>query len=98
VTSEAPETTTKVRPTKRTMIGRVSSDKMEKTVVVEVLRLKLDPVYKKYVRVRKRYKAHDATNEYRTGDRVEIIEHRALSKTKRWRVARLIDRPAQELT
>jgi small subunit ribosomal protein S17 len=71
---------------------------MDKTVVVEVMRLKLDPVYKKYVRVRKRYKAHDETNEYRTGDRVEIVEHRALSKDKRWKVARLLARPAQELT
>ena len=98
MTSEAPETTKQSRPTKRTLIGRISSDKMDKTVVVEVLRLKMDPMYKKYVRVRTRYKAHDETNEYRTGDRVEIIEHRPLSKTKRWQVARLIARPAQEQT
>jgi small subunit ribosomal protein S17 len=56
----------------------------------------MDPMYKKYVRVRKRYKAHDETNEYRTGDRVEIVEHKPYSKNKRWRVTRLIDRP-QEL-
>ncbi len=98
MTSEAAETTKKGRPSRRSLIGKVSSDKMDKTVVVEVLRLKLDPVYKKYIRVRKRYKAHDATNEYRTGDRVEIVEHRPLSRTKRWRVSRLIERPAQELT
>lgn len=78
----------------RRLIGRVSSDKMMKTVVVEVIRYKLDPVYKKYVRVRKRYKAHDETNEYRVGDRVEIIEHRPLSKEKRWKVSRLVERPA----
>ena len=97
MTSEAPLTNNH-RPTKRTLIGRVSSDKMDKTVVVEVLRLKMDPMYKKYIRIRKRYKAHDEANEYKTGDRVEIVEHRALSKDKRWRVARLIERPAQELT
>ena len=83
---------------RRKLIGRVKSDKMNKTVVVEVMRYKRDPVYKKYVRVRKRYKAHDEKNEYKTGDRVEIVEHRPQSKEKRWLVSRLIDRPAQELT
>jgi small subunit ribosomal protein S17 len=70
---------------------------MEKTVVVEVVRFKRDSVYKKYVRVRKRYKAHDEQNEFKVGDRVEIEEHRPLSRDKRWKVVRLIDRPAQEL-
>lgn len=78
----------------RRLIGQVKSDKMEKTVVVEVVRYRMDPMYKKYVKVRKRYKAHDETNEYRTGDRVEISEHRPLSKQKRWKVSKLIDRPA----
>lgn len=82
---------------KRRMIGRVSSDKMDKTVVVEVVRSKLDPMYKKYVRERAKYKAHDEKNEYKVGDRVEIIEHRPLSKDKRWKVVRLVDRPAAEL-
>ncbi|MBX3131042.1 MAG: 30S ribosomal protein S17 [Polyangiaceae bacterium] len=83
---------------RRRLIGRVKSDKMDKTVVVEVVRFKMDPMYKKYVRVRKRYKAHDEKNQYRTGDRVEIAEHRPLSKEKRFKVVRLIDRPAQELS
>jgi small subunit ribosomal protein S17 len=78
----------------RKLIGRIKSDKMDKTVVVEVMRYKMDPVYKKYVKERRRYKAHDETNEYKTGDRVEIIEHRPLSKEKRWKVSRLIERPA----
>lgn len=82
---------------RRRLIGRVSSDKMDKTVVVEVVRAKVDPVYKKYVRVRTKYKAHDEKNEYKTGDRVEIVEHRPMSRDKRWKVARLIERPAQEL-
>jgi small subunit ribosomal protein S17 len=81
---------------KRTLIGRVKSDKMDKTVVVEVVRSKMDPVYKKYVRVRKSYKAHDEANAYRVGDRVEIIEHRPLSKLKRWKVINLVERAVQE--
>jgi small subunit ribosomal protein S17 len=83
---------------RRRLIGRVASDKMDKTVVVEVVRFKRDSVYKKYVRVRRRYKAHDAKNEYKVGDRVEIIEHRPLSRHKRWAVVRLIERPATELS
>jgi small subunit ribosomal protein S17 len=82
---------------RRKLIGRVSSDKMDKTVVVEVMRFKRDNMYKKYVRVRKKYKAHDETNQYKTGDRVEIEEHRPLSAEKRFIVTRLITRPAQEL-
>ena len=83
---------------KRRLLGRVTSDKMDKTVIVEVMRFKLDPVYKKYVRVRKRYKAHDEKNEFKTGDRVEIEEHRPLSREKRFKVVRLITRPASELS
>jgi small subunit ribosomal protein S17 len=81
---------------KRCLIGRVRSDKMDKTVVVEVVRFKLDPVYKKYLRVRKRYHAHDEENTYRVGDQVEIQEHRPLSKNKRWKVINLIERAVQE--
>jgi small subunit ribosomal protein S17 len=79
---------------RRKLIGRVRSDKMNKTVIVEVVRFKREGIYKKYVRVRKRYKAHDEKNEFKTGDRVEIIESRPLSREKRWAVARLVDRPA----
>jgi small subunit ribosomal protein S17 len=85
-------------PYRRRLIGRVRSDKMDKTVVVEVVRFKRDPMYKKYVRVRKRYHAHDEKNEYKTGDRVEIVEHRPISRQKRWAVTRLITRPASELS
>jgi small subunit ribosomal protein S17 len=84
------------RAFKRTLIGRVKSDKMDKTVVVEVVRSKMDPVYKKYVRVRKSYKAHDEENAYKVGDRVEIIEHRPISKLKRWKVINLVERAVQE--
>jgi len=81
---------------KRTLIGRVKSDKMNKTIVVEVVRSKMDPVYKKYVRVRKTYQAHDEENSCRIGDRVEIIEHRPLSKMKRWKLLNLVERAVQE--
>ena len=83
---------------RRRLIGRVASAKMQKTVVVEVVRFKRDTVYKKYIKVSKRYKAHDEKGEYRAGDQVEIEEHRPLSREKRWRVVRLIDRPASELS
>jgi len=82
---------------RRKLIGRIRSDKMDKTVVVEVVRFKREGIYKKYVRVRKRYKAHDEKNEFKTGDRVEIIESRPLSREKRWAVTRLVDRPAEGL-
>ena len=81
---------------KRTLIGRVKSDKMNKTIVVEVVRSKMDPMYKKYVRVRKTYQAHDEENTARIGDRVEIIEHRPLSKNKRWALLNLVERAVQE--
>ncbi|MEW6719120.1 MAG: 30S ribosomal protein S17 [Thermodesulfobacteriota bacterium] len=74
-------------------VGVVVSDKMDKTIVVQVERLVPHPVYQKYVKRRNRIKAHDEKNEYQIGDRVEIIETRPLSKDKRWRVNRLIDRP-----
>jgi small subunit ribosomal protein S17 len=80
----------------RKLIGRVMSNKMDKTVVVEVVRFKLNGVYKKYVRVRKRYKAHDEKNEYKTGDRVEIMEHRPMSRHKRFKVVRLVARRVEE--
>lgn len=90
--------TEKSTPDRRRLIGRVASNKMDKTVVVEVIRFKRESVYKKYVRVKRRYKAHDEKNEYRVGDRVEIVEHRPLSKHKRWAVSRLLIRPASELS
>jgi small subunit ribosomal protein S17 len=80
---------------RRTLIGRVSSDKMQKTVVVEVVRSIRHAVYGKYVRVRTKYKAHDETNQYKVGDLVEIREHRPLSREKRWTVTRLIERPVE---
>lgn len=86
----------KHRAFRRKLVGRVTSDKMAKTVVVEVARSTLNPMYKKYVRSREHYKAHDETNQYKVGDRVEIQEHRPISREKRWIVTRLISRPVEE--
>jgi len=69
---------------RRTLTGRVVSDKMDKTVVVQVDRKVLHPRYKKYVNRRKRYKVHDESNECRTDDTVVIREARPMSRTKRW--------------
>ena len=68
----------------RTLTGVVVSDKMTKTVVVEISRLLKHALYKKYFKVSKRYKAHDEAGEYHVGDRVVIRETRPLSKEKRW--------------
>jgi len=83
---------------RRRLVGVVTSDKMDKTITVEVIRLKLAPKYKKYVRVRSRYKAHDEQNQYHIGDKVEIVESRPLSRTKRWQAARLVERAEGELS
>lgn len=71
---------------KRKIIGVVVSDKMDKTRVVEVSRLKKHPKYSKYYRVTAKFKAHDEKNEYKTGDKVTIEETRPMSREKRWRI------------
>ncbi|HHH29651.1 MAG TPA: 30S ribosomal protein S17 [Polyangiaceae bacterium] len=75
---------------RRKLTGIVRSNKMDKTVVVEVSRRYVHRKYKKYVKARERYKAHDGDNQYNIGDTVEIMESRPLSKDKRWTVTRLI--------
>lgn len=77
---------------KKTVEGTVVSDSMSKTVSVVVERLELHPKYKKYVRRRSKFKAHDEKNEARPGDLVRITETRPLSKTKRWRVVEILRR------
>jgi small subunit ribosomal protein S17 len=76
----------KERGQRRTLDGTVVSDKMDKTVVVRVERLVRDPHYEKYVRRYSQFMAHDPENACHVGDRVRIIEHRPLSKRKRWKV------------
>ena len=82
----------KKRGSKRTLIGMVVSDKMDKTVVVRVERLVQDVRYKKYVRRYSRFMCHDELNGCSVGDRVQIIEHRPLSKRKRWKVQETVVR------
>ncbi|WP_044239888.1 30S ribosomal protein S17 [Chondromyces apiculatus] len=94
--AESSDARAKAHGFRRKLVGKVTSNKMSKTVVVEVVRNALDPVYKKYVRQRERYKAHDEQNQYKVGDRVEITEHRPISREKRWLVTKLIARPVEE--
>jgi small subunit ribosomal protein S17 len=78
----------------KVMTGVVVSDKMDKTVVVLVNRLIKHPVYKKYVRRRAKFMAHDEQNSARMGDTVEIIQSRPLSRLKRWRLTKIVERRA----
>jgi small subunit ribosomal protein S17 len=78
--------------TRQTRIGTVISNKMEKTVVVQTETQKQHPLYKKYIRRRKTFKAHDETNDCNAGDRVKIMETRPISKDKRWRVIEVLER------
>jgi small subunit ribosomal protein S17 len=80
------------RNSRKTRVGTVVSDKMDKTVVVQVERRYAHPLYGKQVTRTKKYHAHDENNEYHIGDVVRITETRPLSKTKRWRVSELIER------
>ncbi len=76
----------------KTMVGTVVSNKMDKTVVVSVERMILHPVYHKYVKMRRKYKAHDENNECGIGDRVLVIQSKPISKEKRWRVKKIIEK------
>ena len=80
------------RNLRKTRIGMVVSDKMDKTVVVAIVDNVKHPLYKKIVKRTVRLKAHDENNECRVGDRVEVMETRPLSKDKRWRVVEIIEK------
>jgi small subunit ribosomal protein S17 len=84
--------TAKPRGTRKTRVGVVVSDKMQKTVVVSLDRRVPHPVYGKMVTRTKRVKAHDEENSAKTGDTVRIMETRPLSKDKRWRVVEIVER------
>ena len=81
---------------RRTKVGRVVSDKMDRTVVVSVERLRRHPIYKRVVRLSSKFKAHDETNDARVGDTVRIEESRPLSREKRWRVVEVVARGSGE--
>jgi small subunit ribosomal protein S17 len=80
------------REQRKVLVGRVLSDKMDKTVVVSVQSLKRHLLYGKVMRLRKRYKAHDQENACHVGDLVRVIESQPLSKEKRWVVTEILER------
>ena len=80
------------RNLRKTRVGRVVSDKMDKTVVVAIVDNVKHPLYKKIVKRTVRLKAHDENNACKVGDRVEVMETRPLSKEKRWRVVEIIEK------
>jgi small subunit ribosomal protein S17 len=80
------------RGRRKIRVGKVVSDKMEKTVVVVIERLVKHPVYKRYVRRRTRFKVHDEKNECKEGDTIRFMETRPLSKEKRWRFVEFVER------
>jgi small subunit ribosomal protein S17 len=77
---------------KQSLQGVVKSDKMDKTIVVEITMRKLHPLYKKYVTRSKSIKAHDEKNEAHAGDTVRVVECRPLSRDKRWMLAEIVER------
>ncbi len=77
---------------RKTMIGTVSSDKMEKTITVNVETVKQHPLYRKIIKTSKKYKAHDENNEAKIGDVVKIMETRPLSKDKRWKLTEIVQK------
>lgn len=90
--TKAPESKT----TQRTVVGRVVSDKMNKSVSVSIERVIKHPVYGKYVRRTSKVMAHDETNDCKTGDLVAIRECRPISRNKAWKVVDVVERAVQE--
>ncbi len=80
------------RKDRKTRIGRVVSDKMDKTVVVAIEEITAHPVYGRRIRRTKKLKAHDEENQARQGDTVRVMETRPLSREKRWRVVEIVER------
>ena len=87
------ETQTKTeKRNRKTLIGTVVSNKMEKTIVIRIERRKLHPLYKKYITRTKKIKAHDEGNLCQIGDLVKVIESRPLSKDKRWSLVEVLEK------
>jgi small subunit ribosomal protein S17 len=87
--------TPQVQNKRKTKVGRVVSDKMDKTIVVSVERLARHPLYKRVIRLTTKFKAHDELNDAHTGDTVMIEESRPLSATKRWRLIKVVQRAGE---
>ena len=81
-----------IQGNRKNMIGTVVGDKMEKTITVSVETVKQHPLYKKTIKTSKKYKAHDETNEAKSGDIVKIMETRPLSKDKRWTLVEIMQK------
>ena len=81
-----------VKPAKRSFVGIVESDKMDKSIVVKITTKKMDRLYKKYVTRTKKYMAHDENNDAHEGDTVRIVECRPMSKKKSFRLAEIVER------
>lgn len=90
--TETQEQTTAEQRQRRVVLGTVVSDKMEKTIVVQVQRRFKHPRYRKYVSERVRYKAHDENNEAKIGDTVRIVSCRPLSRDKRWMLQTVVEK------
>jgi len=88
MTTSTPE----VRNRRKTRVGKVVSDRMEKTVVVSIDRLVKHPTYGRYIRQRSKFKVHDEKNECHVGDVIRFVETRPLSKDKRWRFVEFVER------
>lgn len=86
------EQVVQAKGTKRSFVGVVTSDKMDKTIVVSITTKKLHKLYKKYVTSVKKYKAHDEINDAHKGDKVKIVECKPFSREKCWRLAEIIER------
>jgi small subunit ribosomal protein S17 len=86
------ETTTTTRNRRKLRVGKVVSDRMDKTVVVSIERLVKHALYGRYVRRRSKFKVHDEKNECRIGDTVRFMETRPISKDKRWRFVEFVER------
>ncbi len=80
------------RSRRQTLVGTVVSDKMEKTITIQVERTIMHQLYRRYIKRRKKYAAHDESNDCHEGDRVLIESCRPLSKRKRWRVREILER------
>ncbi len=94
MTTEAKSAATDTRGERTMLIGKVTSAKMEKTIVVEVTRLVQHPKYRRVVRISKKFYAHDETRQAKPGDTVRIAASRPISKLKRWRLKEVLTRKA----
>jgi small subunit ribosomal protein S17 len=94
-TTTGATTTVQTQTKRKTKVGRVVSDKMDKTIVVSVERLARHPIYKRVIRLTTKFKAHDETNDAHVGDTVLIEESRPLSATKRWRLIEVVARAGE---